>query len=48
MTVTDLGLEREADQRRAEILMKDMCIDESSKGVTPGVVSTSEGGGREG
>ncbi len=40
-TVTDQGLEHEADQRHAKILKKDMCIDESSKGVmTPGVVST--------
>ncbi len=44
VTVTNQGLKREADQRRAEILMKDMCVDESSKGVvTPGVVSTGEG-----
>ncbi len=47
-TVTDQGLEYEADQRHAEISMKDICIDESSKGVvTPGVVSTSEGGKAE-
>ncbi len=45
VTVTDQGLEHEADQARTEILMKDMHIDESSKKVvTPGVVSTSEGG----
>ena len=45
VTVTDHGLEYEADQWHAEILMKDMCADESSKGVTtPGVVSTGEGG----
>ncbi len=37
------GLEYEADQRHAEILMKDMGIDEGSKGVTtPGC--NSEGG----
>ncbi len=45
VTVTDQGLECEADQRHAEILMKDMRSDESSEGVvTPGVVSTSGGG----
>ena len=44
VTVTGNGLEYEADQRHAEILMRDMGIDEGSKGVvTPGV-STSEGG----
>ncbi len=37
------GLEYEADQRQAEILIKDMGIDEGSKGViTPG--SNGEGG----
>ncbi len=45
VTVTDRGLEYEADLRHTEVLIKDMCIDESSKGVvTPRVVSTSEGG----
>ncbi len=45
VTVTDQGLEYEADQRHAEILMEDMCIGERSKGVaTPEVVSTGEGG----
>ncbi len=50
VTVTDQGLEYEADQRHAEILMKDLCIDESRKGVvTQGVASASEGEkGREG
>ncbi len=44
-TVMDQGLEYEADQRHAEILMKDIRIDESHKGVvTPRVVSTGEGG----
>ncbi len=44
VTVTDQGLEYEADQGHAEILMKDICIDESSTGaVTPGVANTSEG-----
>ncbi len=44
VTVTDQGWEHE-DQRHAEILMKDMCIDECSKGVvTSGVVSASAGG----
>ncbi len=44
MTVTENGLEYEADQRHAEILMRDMGIDESSKGVvTPGV-SIAQGG----
>ena len=44
VTVTENGLEYEADQRHAEILMRDMGIDESSKGVvTPGV-SVAEGG----
>ncbi len=33
VTVTENGLEREADQRRAEILMRDMGTAESSKGV---------------
>ncbi len=32
-TVTENGLEHEADQRRAEILMRDMGIDEGCKGV---------------
>ena len=45
VTVTDEGLEYEADQRHAEILMRDMGIDESSKEVVrPGVVCTSERG----
>ncbi len=45
VTVTDPGLQCEADQRHAEIVMKGMCIDKSSKGVVaPGVVSTGEGG----
>ena len=44
VTGTENGLEYEADQRHAEILMRDMGIDESSKGAaTPGV-STAEGG----
>ncbi len=44
VTVTENGLEYEADQRHAEILIRDMGIDESSKGVvTPGV-SIAEGG----
>ncbi len=49
VAVTGQGLECEADRRHAETLMKDARIDESSKGVvTPGVVTTSEGGqGRE-
>ena len=34
VTVTKDGLEYEADQRHAEILMKDMGVDEGSKGVT--------------
>ncbi len=43
VTVASGGLEYEADQRHPEILMKDMGIDEGSKGVaTPG--SNSEGG----
>ena len=38
VTVTENGLEYEADQRHAEILMKDMGVDENCKGVvTPGV-----------
>ncbi len=38
VTVTENGLEYEADRRHAEILKRDMGIDESSKGVvTPGV-----------
>ncbi len=32
VSVKDQGLECEAGQRHAEILMRDMCIDESSKG----------------
>ncbi len=45
VTVTSRGLDYEADQRHEEILMKDMGIDEGSKGVTtPG--SKSEGGGK--
>ena len=44
VTVTKDGLEYEADQRHAEILMRDMGVDESCKGVvTPGV-SASDGG----
>ncbi len=44
VTVTEKGLEHEADQRHAEILMREMGIDESNKGVvTPGV-SAAEGG----
>ena len=43
VTVANDGLEYEADQRHAEILMTDMGIDEGSKGVTtPG--SNSKGG----
>ncbi len=43
-TVTENGLEYEASQRHPEILMRDMGVDEGSKGVaTPGV-RTSEGG----
>ncbi len=34
-TVTDGGFEHEADQRQAEILMKDMGIDEGSRGSPP-------------
>ncbi len=34
VTVASGGLEYEADQRHAEILMKDMGINEGSKGVT--------------
>ncbi len=42
-TVTSGGLHYEADQRHAEILMKDVGVGEGSKGVTaPG--SNSEGG----
>ena len=44
VTVTENGLEYEADQRHAEILMRDMGIDESSKGVTTPGVSSIEGG----
>ncbi len=43
-TVTENGLEYEADQRHAEILMRDVGVVEGSKGVaTPGV-SAGEGG----
>ena len=43
VTVTENGLEYEADQRHAEIFMKDMGNDEGSRGLTtPG--SNSEGG----
>ncbi len=34
VTVTNGGSEYEADQRHAEILMKNMGIDEGSRGVT--------------
>ncbi len=45
VTVTSEGLDYEADQRHAEISMKDMGVDEGSKGVSnPG--SNSEGGER--
>ncbi len=45
VTVTDDGLEYETDQRHAEILMRDMGIDESSEGVViSGVIRISEGG----
>ena len=44
VTVTENGLEYEADQRRAEILMREKGVDEGCEGVvTPGV-STTEGG----
>ncbi len=44
VTVTESGLDYEADQRHSDILIRDIGIDESSKGVvTPGV-STAEGG----
>ncbi len=44
-SVKEQGLEYDADQRRAEILVRDIGVDESSKGVvTPGAVCTSEGG----
>ncbi len=43
-TVTENGLEHEADQRHAVILMRDMGLDEGRSGaVTPGV-SATEGG----
>ena len=42
-TVTSGGLDYEAGQRHANILMKDMGIDEGSKGVTTSG-SNSEGG----
>ncbi len=46
VAVTENGL-READQRYAGVLMRDVSIDESSKGaVTPGV-SSIEGGVRK-
>ncbi len=41
VTVTENGLEYEADQRHGEILMRDMGVDESSKGVATPVVSTT-------
>ena len=41
--MTENGLEYEVDQRHAEILMRDMGIDESSKGVTTLGVSSIEG-----
>ena len=42
--MTDKGLQYEADQRHAEIIMRDMGVDESAKEVaTPGV-SSIEGG----
>ena len=44
ITVTDKGLQYEADQRHAEIIMRAMGVDESAKEVaTPGV-SSIEGG----
>ncbi len=44
-TAMDQELYYEAEQRHAEVLMKDICIGESSKGVvTPGAVSTGEVG----
>ena len=47
--VTEDGLEYEADQRHAEILMRDMGMDESCKGVvTPGVSAGEWRGGRGG
>ena len=49
VTVTDKGLEYEADQRHAEILIKDMGINEGSKGITtPGVVTSEGPAGEEG
>ncbi len=44
MTARDQGPEYEADQRHAEILTKDVCVDESSKGVATPDVSAREGG----
>ncbi len=45
VTVTENGLEYEADQRFAHIAMKDVGIEESCRGVvTPGMASTSEEG----
>ncbi len=35
MTVTENSLEHKTDQRHADILTRDLGIDESSKGVTP-------------
>ena len=44
VTVTDKGFQYKADQRHAEIIMRDMGVDESAKEVaTPGV-SSIEGG----
>ncbi len=46
VTVTENGLESEADQRHAQIFVRDMGAGEGSKGVvTPGV-SVGEGGGQ--
>ncbi len=49
MTLAENGLEYKADQTHAEILMRDVGTDESSKGVTtPGQIVCSERWRREG
>ena len=44
VTMTENELEYEAEQRHADILMRDVGIDEGRKGVATPEISTTEGG----
>ncbi len=48
VTVTEKGLEYEADQRHVEIIVNDLELTSESKGVvTPGVIEKEDDGGEE-